>query len=110
MVLELNMDLSSSSVRRQDVHSAAVSTHLSPIMVSQGQHWLDRICGRVLHLDKLQYHLRLCTSPLLLEPNDRPECKGQMLEPGSHLVRSQFRCVEHVGQANGCGAGLATQD
>jgi len=71
MVLELDLDLSDSSVGCQDVHPVAVPTHFrDTCMVPQDQQRLDRFRCSLLRLDNLQHHLRLRSSPVLLESYD----------------------------------------
>jgi hypothetical protein len=53
MVLELDLDLSNSFIRCQDVHPAAVPSHLRSKMVPQGEQWFDRICDCLLHMDNM---------------------------------------------------------
>jgi hypothetical protein len=53
MVLELNLDISISSVRCQDVHPVTIPSHLHSALVSQGQHWVDRVRCCLLRLDEL---------------------------------------------------------
>jgi hypothetical protein len=53
MVLELDLDLSNSFIRCQDVHPSTVPSHLRSKMVPQGEQWFDRIRDYLLRLDNL---------------------------------------------------------
>jgi hypothetical protein len=83
-------------------------SHIPASVVQEGQQWPDRIRGHLLHLDDLQHHLRVCPSPLLLEPDGRSDSKGQVLESGSHLVRKFFPCARNAGVSNNSDVGSVT--
>ena len=86
LVLELDLDLSNSTLRCQIVNPDPVPSHLSPDDVSEFEYWPHHFRLPLVLLDAVQRYLCMHACRLFLESGSRFKCKWEMLEPPGAVV------------------------